>query len=288
MQYICITNKIQSEMKTITVFFILLPFFIQSQSVVVEKINECRSTTDSYFNNRCEVDLKIFGDEVRKNKYIRVSTIIKAVDDQNLELIGEEKKTKYAEISGSNASVTLNLMPTSRKAQVIKELSGEIAMFMPSEANGGIVKVKNLSKVPMIDLLPKLKDLDIVFLTKESVEKFKMEQKNKLESDLKKQPKEVQDLAANIFSIFDEYFKWGDAKNEVNFMINGEQEKIISLQFEKPNGEKITNNGYMSSGDFITYYFNEDIESNYSLNITVEPSAALKKIPFSIKNIELP
>jgi hypothetical protein len=275
-------------MKTITVFFILLPFFIQSQSVVVEKINECRSTTDSYFNNRCEVDLKIFGDEVRKNKYIRVSTIIKAVDDQNLELIGEEKKTKYAEISGSNASVTLNLMPTSRKAQVIKELSGEIAMFMPSEANGGIVKVKNLSKVPMIDLLPKLKDLDLVFLTKESVEKFKMEQKNKLESDLKKQPKDVQDLAANIFSIFDEYFKWGDAKNEVNFMINGEQEKIISLQFEKPNGDKITNNGYMSSGDFITYYFNEDIESNYSLNITVEPSAALKKIPFSIKNIELP
>ena len=71
-------------------------------------------------------------------------------------------------------------------------------------------------------------------------------------------------------------------------MINGEQEKIISLQFEKPNGDKITNNGYMSSGDFITYYFNEDIESNYSLNITVEPSAALKKIPFLIKNIELP
>lgn len=275
-------------MRTSLFLILFFPVLSFSQSVVIEKIEECRSTTDSYFGNRCEIFLKIFGDEVRKNKFVRVNNIIKAVDDQGLNLIGEEKQTKYNEITGSNTSVSLNLMPTSRKAKVIKELSGEIALFTPTEANGGLVKIKNPVKSAMKDLLPKNKDLNVMLLTEESVEKFKKDQKNKKQAELKKQSKEVQEMANAIMGIFDEYFRWGDSKYEVSFMITGDQNKVVSIAYEKPDGTSITNNGYMSSNGLITYYFNEEIEPQYTLILNVESAGSVKKLPFSLKDVELP
>lgn len=275
-------------MKALALLFLILPFCLLSQSINLEKIEECRSTTDSYFGNRCQVYLKVFGDEVRKYKYVRLVKISKAVDDQTLDLIGEEKDSKYSEITGSNTSVALNLLPTSRKAKVIKEIAGEIGLFSPTEANGGLVKVKNPQKAVMQNLLPKSKELKMMLLTEESVEKFKKDQKSKKESELKKQPKEVQEMAHNIMSMFDEFFKWGDSKYEVNFMITGDQDKIINVAYEKPDGDIISNNGYMSSNGLVTYYFSEEIEPQYTLMLTVESFGSVKKVPFLLKDVDLP
>ena len=277
MKIICVLN------------LILIPIFMFSQKVSVDYISENRSTKSSFFDNRCEVGLTVTGDEVRKFKFIKVNMVTKALDDQGLELMGEEtKENRYEEISASAATTKIILLSTSRKAKVISELSGDVSLFAPTEANGGLVKIKAFGKSVNKNLTPKIPGLSVTYLTKESVEKLNQEQKIKSEAELKKQPAEIQALAKELMNLVDAFSYMGGTGNEVSFFISGDEDKLIHAGFENASGEVIENNGWSSSGGLKTYYFNEEIKDNYTLILTVESEGAIKKIPFNLKNIELP
>jgi hypothetical protein len=276
-------------MKKLTLLLCLIPFIGFSQKVSVESISESRSTQNSIFGNRCEVMLKISGDEVRKYKMARISKVSKAVDDQGLDLIGEESNnSRYGEISGTAASVSAVLLTTSRSASVIRELDGEVVLFSPTEANGGLTKVKTFGKNTNKNLVPNVQGLSVTYVTKESVEKFNAEQKSKKQAELKKQPKEVQEFAKELMNLMDAFSYMGGTENEVNFFISGDEHKLINVFFENTAGDVIENNGWSSSGGLKTYYFSEAIKPAYTLVLTLESAGATKKIPFSLKDIELP
>jgi hypothetical protein len=282
------TSKFKN-MKCIIWIAFLIPFLGISQKVNIDVISESRSSGNSFFGNRCEITLNVTGDEVRKHKFAKVTNITKATDDQGLDLIAEDtKNTKYADISGTSASVSLVLLPSSRKAETIKEISGEVWLFAPTEANGGIVKVKTFGKSTNKNLIPGVTGLSLMYVTKESVDKMNAEQKSKKEAELKKQPKEIQELANELMNLVDAFTSMSGTGNEISFYINGEENKLINLYFEKPDGSKIENNGWFSSGTLKTYYFNEEIKETYTLVLTVEANAAVKKIPFSLKGVDLP
>ena len=52
--------------------FLSVSISVFSQKVSVSKIDESRSTSDSSFDNKCEIELKISGDEVRKYKFVKI------------------------------------------------------------------------------------------------------------------------------------------------------------------------------------------------------------------------
>jgi hypothetical protein len=266
----------------------VLPIFLYSQRVTVIRIGETRSTGESYYGNRTELDVQISGDEVRRYKFARISAITKAVDDQGFELIGEETSTTYEEVSGNASVATIKLENASRKAETIKELSGTLSLFSPTEANGGIVKIKKIGSQTNKNLTPKDKELSVVYLTKESYEKFTNEQKDKREAELKKQSKEIQELAKGVMGLMD-IFSYNDwSYPQVNLMVTGDASKIVKVSVEKPNGEELSSNGSSYTDKLRTYYFSEEILPDYTLTLTVEVGGAVKSIPFNIKDIILP
>lgn len=273
------------------ILFILffLPLLSYAQKVSVLSVSESRSTQNSFYGNRCLVTLQITGDEVRKYKKAKVARVTKAEDEKGLDLIGEETAdTKYEDIDGTSAKVDLSLLTTSRQATVIRELAGEIILFAPTEANGGLVKVKAFSKSANKNLVPKVNNLSVVYLNKESLDKLEKEQKSKKEAELKKQSPEMQALAKELMNLVDAFSYMTESPNEVSFFISGDENKLIDVSFETPSGTKIDNNGWSSSGGLKTYYFNEEVKPEYTAILTVESEGAVKKIPFSIKDVDLP
>ncbi|MCU0387459.1 MAG: hypothetical protein MUE71_02515 [Chitinophagaceae bacterium] len=176
----------------------------------------------------------------------------------------------------------------SRKASVVKELAGEISLFSPTEANGGILKISGYQSKANQNLLPDNVGLKLVYLTKESMDKFAKEQKQKKEADLNKLSSAAKELAEILMSALDGFSMFGDDPNQVMFVMDGDESKLVDLYFEDASGKRISRNGYTKSGNMIGYYFEEQPKPDWKLVLNIETPASVKKIPFSLKDIDLP
>ncbi|WP_202702230.1 hypothetical protein [Flavobacterium sp. UGB4466] len=260
-----------------------------SQKISVSEINEKRSTSDNSFSNECEIELKISGDEVRKYKFVKISKITKAIDDQGIDLLNEDEKSNdYSKID-QTAKIKLEIKIPARKAKTIKELSGEVSLYNPNQANGSEIKIANYQNKTNVNLLPGKSGIEIIYLTKESYTKYVQENKNKKEEELKKLPEAARLMAQGLLGAFDGLFSSGDTDdNQVYFYVNGDKSKFVDLYFEDTAGKKIERNGSMSSNSLFTYYFEEKPNPNWKLVINIESDKSIKKIPFKLVDIELP
>ncbi len=262
-----------------------------TQNISVEKIEESRSNTKSSFSNTCKIELKIAGDEIRKYKQIRLEKINKAVDDQGIDLSKESSwGNKYNKIE-IDGIVELELQKASRKAQVIKALEGTIILYNPTLANKGEIQIKDFSKKTTTNLLPANYPLKLMYLTKESMEKYKAEMAKKKEDEIKKLPELQRKLAESLMGLFDGLSEFGDAKREVTFLQEGAEkdlDKLVDIYFLDEKGEKIERNGYYSSGNLITYPFSKDIQTSWTMVLNIESDQSIKIIPFKLQNIALP
>lgn len=260
-----------------------------SQKVSVSGISEQRSTNEGSFSNRCDIELKITGDEVRRYKFVKVSKITKAMDDQGLDLLDNEDDNdfEYEEID-EEGRVRFETKIPSRKATVIKELSGELSLYGPTEANGGILKIPNYQAKANTNLLPESAGVKMVYLTPASIEKYKNEQNQKKEEELKKMPAAAREIAELLMNALDGFSGFGDDENQAMFVMDGDETKLVEVYFEDPAGKKIERNGYTKSGNLIAYYFNEKPSPNWKLVLNIESAGSIKKIPFTLTNIDLP
>lgn len=274
----------------ITSLFLLLTSVAFSQKISVSEINEKRSTSDNNsYNNECEIELKISGDEVRKYKFVKINKITKAVDDQGVDLINEDRTNfDYSKID-QTAKIKLETKIASRKAKTIKELSGEVYLYNPNVANGSEIKILNYQKKTNVNLIPGKSDIQIVYLTKESYAKYVQENKDKKAEELKKLPEAARQLAEGLLGAFDGLFSSDDSdRNQVSFYVNGDKSKFVDLYFEDATGKKIERNGSMRNSNLFTYYFEENPNPNWKMVINIETDKSTKKIPFKLIDIELP
>lgn len=280
-------------MKTLQKIFILSlllhhPF---AQNISIVKIEENRSDGKSSFSNNCKIELKVSGDEVRKYKNIKLEKVSKAVDDQGIDLFKESSwGNKYNPID-IDGTVEVELQKASRKAQTIKQLEGTVLLYNPTIENKGLIQVKNFKSKTTTNLLPNNYPLKLLYLTKESLEKYKAEMQKKKEEDIKKLPEATRKLAESLMGLFDSLGEMGDEKREVVFLREGKEadyDKLVDMYFLDENGEKVERNGYFSSGNLITYPFSKDIQPNWTMVLNIETEQSIKRIPFKLQNINLP
>lgn len=274
----------------LTSLFLLLTSVAFSQKISVSEINEKRSTSDNNsYNNECEIELKISGDEVRKYKFVKINKITKAIDDQGVDLINEDRTNfDYSKID-QTAKIKLETKIASRKAKTIKELSGEVYLYNPNAVNGSEIKIPNYQKKTNVNLIPGKSDIQIVYLTKESYAKYVQENKDKKAEELKKLPEAARQLAEGLLGAFDGLFSSDDSdRNQVSFYVNGDKSKFVDLYFEDATGKKIERNGSMRNSNLFTYYFEENPNPNWKMVINIETDKSTKKIPFKLVDIELP
>lgn len=273
----------------LTIAFLIITSTLLSQKISVKEINESRTTSDNSYNNKCEINLKISGDEVRKYKFVKISKISKATDDKGIDLINEENHSfDYVNID-QDSKITFELKVPSRKADVIKEIAGEICLYNPTELNGGIIKISNYQNKTNINLLPNNSTFQVVYLTKESYKKYVKDNKDKKEEELKKLPEIARKMVGGLVSAFEGMFGMDENDpNQVFFYINGEESKFVDAYFEDTNGKKIEHNGKTTSNNLISYSLSETPNPNWKLILNIESNNSIKKIPFLLTNIELP
>lgn len=262
--------------------------FSFAQSVSVAKIEENRSTGTGSFSNNIKIEMIVSGDEVRKYKSIKLGTVTKATDDQGIDLF--KKNTfgdsyKPIEIDGK---IEIELQKASRKALAIKTLEGTINLYNPTVENKGIIEVKNFTNKTNQNLLPATFPLKLLYLTKESLTKYKADMQKKKEEDIKKLPELQRKMAESLLGLFDSIGDMGDPKTEVTFLRDGLEDKLIDVYFLNKEGEKIERNGYFSSGQMITYPFSKEIQPDWTMVLNIETDLSIKKIPFKLTNITLP
>lgn len=280
----------QNNMKlNLIIAFLSIFASTSAQKISVKEINESRTTSDNSYNNKCEVILKISGDEVRKYKFVKITKISKAIDDKGVDLINQEKQNFEYSAIDQDAKAGFELKIPSRKADVIKEIAGEICVYNPTEINGGVVKILNYQSKTNVNLLPVSSAVQVVYLTKESYAKYVKENKDKKEEELKRLPEIARKMVEGLVGAFDGMFGMNDSDpNQAFFFINGQESKFVDLYFEDVNGKKIEHNGKSTTNNLISYSFSEKPNQNWKLILNIESNNSIKKIPFIISDIELP
>lgn len=277
-------------MKTgIISILLFLSCTVTAQKICVSEIDESRSTTGDSYKNKCDIELKISGDEVRKFRSAKILKINRIQDDQGLDLIDEEKiNYSYTKIE-QDAKIELEVKVPSRKAGMIRELSGEICLFNPSETNGSIVKVTNYQNRTNTNLLPEGSPVQIMYLTKESLAKYVKENKEKTSEELKNMPEIAREMTEGLLSAFEGFFGFDENDpNQAFFYISGDESKLVEMYFEDAKGIKVERNGSTSSNNLLAYFYDEKPKPAWKLVFNIETPASVKIIPFHLTDIELP
>jgi hypothetical protein len=277
-------------MKTYLSFFIALLWAAAAlaQKVTLVSLEDRRSIGNSYFGNRCELEIKTTGDEVKKYKYVKIKGIIRAVDSEGTDLLNDKTdKADYAEIG--DEKLKIELKNPMRKATSIKEISGTLDLYNPTEANGAIVKIANFQAKPNINMLPKKAPLSIVFFTKESVEKMAKQEKAEREAKMKQLDPTTREIAAGFMALVEGFGAGMAGENELSFYVNGDISKLVDIKIEDETGKEVRRSGRFISGDHLhTYSYDEKPNPKWKIKILIETPASVKSVPFSLKDVELP
>lgn len=277
-------------MKTYSIIFVALLWAATAlgQKVALVNLEDRRSIGSSYFGNRCELEVKTTGDEVKKYKYVKIKEIARAVDSEGTDLLNDKMdKADYVEIG--DEKLKIELKNPMRKATSIKEISGTLDLYNPTETNGAIVKVANFQAKPNVNMLPKKSPLSIVFFTKESVEKMAKEEKAEREAKMKQLDPATREIAAGLMALMEGFSAGMAGENELSFYVNGDVSKLVDIKVENETGKEVRRSGRFISGDHLhTYSYDEKPTPKWKIKILIETPASVKSVPFSLKDVELP
>jgi hypothetical protein len=252
---------------------------------MVSEVKDTR-TTGEFFAG-LELKLKIIGDIISDAKGIRTK-ITKAVDDTGKNLLkSEESGTDFEEINEySKGEINLKLNNPSRKATAIKELDGEIEIFIPKNDPMATSTIKNfMTQTGKIISDPSLKSakVEITALTKKEYEKIK-EQKQK---EAKKEAGEIGDALVKAFGALFGGFMEID-ENSVILHIKDPEKKVIAIEFMDDKGKKLDSQGSMKMEDIRVFNFDKPLPQKAQITIFLLTPKSLITTELKLTDIVLP
>jgi hypothetical protein len=261
--------------------------------VLVGDITDKRTT--GQFFAECEVELKIIGDTVADSLGLRAVRIRSAVDDTGRDLKKEEEESSSSgDISTEpklSFQTTVKLKNPARSAKFIKSLEGDVELFQPTPANGGLIVEKRFMARPNVPLTsPGLKkwNVRITYMTKEGLEAKKKELEEQREKAMEGAGEKMGEAFAELFQgLFGGMMS--DDENSLHFVIEDPDARVLSLAFRDAKGKPIESNSRMRSGPLHSYGFAGDLPGpDAQLVIYLATPESLKVVPFKLDNIPLP
>jgi len=236
--------------------------------------------------------MKLFGDSLSDAKSMR-AVVKTAVDDTGRNLINEKEGQKnefekLREWGNQNPQVTLKLKNPARKATTIKELTGEVQLFMPGNDPTATVTVENFQKTggaPIASPALTAAGINITAYTQEQSDAAKKKQ----EEERKKAKANVGEALSEAFGSM---FSGGGGPNDITVQITDPNQKIVDMEFQDAAGKKIKNNGSSSFGngdkESKTFMFSSKLPDDARLVIYLATPKTLVSVLFSLKDVYLP
>ena len=248
-------------------------------------------TTGSFFSE-CKVEVKFTGDAAADAATVRRVRLTEAVDEVGRDLRpegGEETSSGFFSPGHSSGALKteVKLKNPSRNATVIKTLKGEADLFHPTEANGGILRIKNVLSHPAEPIQnPALKKygVEIMYLTKESYEAKKKEIEAQQKSNAGSQ------LGAAFGEIFQGMFGGmvSSSKDSIQMYVKDPDKRVVDLEFQDAQGQPLKTNGRMSSSEFHRTDLRAPPPADTQLVIQLAVPEAVKTCSFELHDIPLP
>lgn len=262
---------------------------------------EDRRTTGKFFGG-LEVELKLTGDDLADAKASRV-LLKKAVDETGRDLLPDEKKVPDFSTSGGS-DLKVSLKNPARGATTLKEISGEVELFTPSRDPAATVTVdKLLSRMDKPISMPALRNqkIEVTVVSpkahranaakrKAEFEKEMAKGKAEMEKEMKgasaeeaKALEAIMGLAQAFSGMMDEV---GD--NDLILNVKDADGRLMDVEVVRADGERISSNGSMSSGELRVMNFSEKLPADAKLRVFVKTKKALVSSPFTLSNVSLP
>ena len=253
--------------------------------------------TTGSFSSECKVELKFIGDAAADAGTVRRVRVTEALDELGRDLRpGKEDDESFSRSSSGSHSggalkTEVKLKNPSRNATVIKSLKGEVELFSPTAANGGLLTLKDALAHPAEPIasaaLTKY-GIVLMYLTKETYEAKKKE--------IEAQEKASAGAAGEkLGEAFGEMFKGmfggmmsSSKKDALQMYVKDPQKRIINLEFQDAQGKALKTAGKWSSSNFQQTELNAPPPPDTQLAIQLAVPEAVQTFPFEVRDVALP
>jgi hypothetical protein len=246
--------------------------------------------TTSAFNSECKVELRFTGDAAADAQSVRRVQLTEATDTTGRDLIPKKDDGMASHFMGFGQSsgalsTEVKLRNPSRNATAIKILKGQVELFNPTEANGGLLTIKNVLQHPAEPVQnPALAKyhIQLMYLTKAAYNAKKKEIESQQNGD--------QQLGEAFGQLFKGMFGGmvSDSKNSIQLYIKDPDKRIIDLKFVDGQGNPLKSNQSWSTDDFRSTDFGSPPPPDTQLKIQLATAESLKTFSFQVENIALP
>jgi hypothetical protein len=241
----------------------------------VADVSDYRTTEDA--GGRCMVGLRFTGDAAAEAMDILRINLKTAQDDLNRDLIQNATQPNMEFLDGRRKGLvrsSVALRNPSRNATTIKLLEGEVELFNPTVANGGLAIIKDFFKLPPTPMQhPSLvkNDIEVIYITKALFDTRKAEfqaQHQFLRGQWPYQQAacvfltDPNRLMASFEVQQPDGTTLGGGRNSIDAEFLGEQTRVLRLRAVPPAGSV--------------------------LKITLKVPAAIRAYPFKLEKIQLP
>jgi hypothetical protein len=257
---------------------------------------EDRRTTGKFFAG-LEIELKLTGDDLADAKSARI-LLKKAVDETGRNILPESKPDEQFK-SINSSELKLSLKNPARGASAVKEIAGEIQLFVPSRDPAATVTVDRLlSRMDKAIDSPALKAQKIAIRVvspnahRAAAKKREAELEKEMEKHKEEMKKEAGDdktaeaLMALVKGFSGMMNEVGD--NDLILEIEDPEKKLLDVSVVGPKGDTIDTNGSMSSGSLRILQFHEKLPADAKLKLLLQTPKAIVSAPFSLTNVPLP
>lgn len=283
-----------TSFKLLFIFLIcIITSFVYADDIRVSVSEVKDSRTTGQFFAEMELKLKVMGDIISNAKGLKLK-ITKAVDETNRNLLkSEPDKTEFTKTDENNAGqaeVSIKLKNPSRKASVVKELEGEVIIFVPKNDPNSIATINNFimqtGKILSNSSL-KASGVEVTVLTKaqyEQLKETKAKEAKEKEGDL---AKEFGNAMVQAFSsLFGGMMEIDE--NSVILQIKDPESKVVAIEFTDKSGNKINNAGSMRMGDVMVFDFKEPMPKDAKMTLFIMTAKSLITTPVKLTDIALP
>ncbi len=255
--------------------------------VSVTEVKDSR-TTGQFFNN-LDIKLKLTGDDIAGAKGIR-TVVTSAVDDTGRNLLKDEDKSqefKPLQDSDLGAEVELRFKNPARKSSVVKEITGEVHLFMPVRDPSATVILKSfktLTGKPVSDPALVKAGMQLTVLTKKEYDILAKQHEQQAIEEAEKNLEQA--MVEVIKGMFGSFFQVGE--NDVLLKIDDPDKKFIKAEVLNAKGEVIHNSSTTSANDMRVLGFDENLPADAQLRIFLKTPKSVVVVPLKLADIALP
>jgi len=255
--------------------------------VSVTEVKDSRST-GQFFNN-LEIKLKLTGDDVAGAKGIR-TVITSAVDDTGRNLLKDEEKSpefKPLQDSGLGPEVELKFKNPARKSSVVKEISGEVHLFMPVRDPSATVilkSIKSLTGKTVSDPALAKAGIQLKVLSKKE---YEILAKQKEQQATEEAEKNLGQAMVHAFKgMLGAFFQVGE--HDLILEIVDPAEKFINAEVMTAKGALIQTTSTTYANDMRVLGFEHALPADAQLRIFLKTPKSVVVVPLKLTGIALP